>query len=337
MFSLKKLFYYLLFLLGTALLVATVFKLGPRQIGESFLRANFWLVGLGILVYLLAVTFRSLRWFLLFRRLNHKISYFRFLPTYFVSLMVGNFTPFKSGEVIAPYLFKRNLKSKIGNSFTLIFFDRFFDILILIFCMVLGFVLIGTKVDFPENVRNLFWVAIALLGLISVGIIFVFSFSRQSGTFFKKLASRFRRRAFLSKIFEWFSKEVVNFHKGVTLLRNSPVGYLVALLAVFSWAAEFFAFYLFVSSVLDAPFWLILSFQILSIGIGIISFIPAGMGIGTVSFVFFISLTSYSVVDAGAGGIMAKVISLVIIYFVGVLGLVLTRSIYQKRKFDAKT
>ncbi len=330
MFGRKKFFYYLLFLLGTALLVATVFKLGPRQIGESFLQANFKFVALGIVVYLGAVTLRSLRWYLLFRQLNHKIGYFRFLPTYFISLMIGNFTPFKSGEVVAPYLFKRNLKSQIGNSFTLIFFDRFFDILILIFCMILSFVLVNTKINFPLNAQRLFWVAIVLLSSMSILLVLIFLLRNQSKIFLNKLSLLFRKRAFIKKTVKWFSSEVHNFHKGVSLLKGSSVRYSIPALAILSWIFEFLAFYLFVHSILDAPFWLILSFQIFSIGIGIISFIPAGMGVGTISFVFFISLTSYPTVTAAAGGVTAKIVSLLIIYLLGILGLILTNSYHQK-------
>jgi len=332
----RKIFYYLLFLLGTFLLVGTVFKLGPSEVGRSFLRADFKFIGAGIVIYLGAVTFRSLRWYVLFRRLHQKIGYFRFLPTYFVSLMIGNLTPFKSGEVIVPYLFKKNLKSKVGKGFTLILFDRFFDILILVLCMAMSFALIGAKVDLPDVVRNLFWVAVLLFSLILALIILIFSLRNQSQQFFRRLAIRSRKRVFWRKTFEWFSRELVNFHQGIDLLKGSLIGYLIALLAVFSWACEFFAFYFFVRSVLNVPFWLILAFQVLSIGIGIISFIPAGTGVGTISFVFLISLTGYSVVDAGAGGITAKVISVLIIYLAGISGLIFTRSLSRKARPHAK-
>ncbi len=336
MSSRSKIFYYFLFLLGTALLAGTVVKLGPEKVWESFLAADYQLILAGIGVYLLAVFFRSLRWYVLFRHLNEKISYFRFLPTYFVGLMVGNLTPFKSGEVVVPYLFKKNLKSKIGKGFTLIFFDRFFDILILILCMVVSFVLIGAKVDFPDNVKNLFWIAIILLGLFSIAIMLIFGLARKSESFFRRLAGKFKKRVFLAKISQWISREVVHFHGGTLLLKGSSVSALVLMLAVLSWGAEFFAFYFFVSSALAAPFWIVLAFQVLSIGIGIASFIPAGMGIGTVSFVFLISLTGYSVIDAGAGGVMAKIISLLMIYLAGVLGLIFTRPLNRGNKIHDK-
>ena len=126
----------LLFLVGFSILIALIYRVGFPEIIRVISGAKPHLIFLGILVYLLVILTRSLKWFLLTRIIENKINYRQFVPFYLVNSLMGNLTPFKSGEAVTPFLFKKYLKIPVGQGFSIVILDRFFELMIFIIILV---------------------------------------------------------------------------------------------------------------------------------------------------------------------------------------------------------
>ena len=69
--------------------------------------------------------------------IENRINYRQFIPFFLVNSLMGNITPFKSGEAVTPLLFKKYLKIPVGQGFSIVILDRFFELMI--FTIILFF------------------------------------------------------------------------------------------------------------------------------------------------------------------------------------------------------
>ena len=157
--------------LGVLLLAGLLYKAGITEIAKAITHAKIGFLLFGFLTYLLLVLTRALKWLLLLRKTDLKINYLEFLPFYFVNSLMGNITPFKSGEAATPFIFKKYLKIPASRGFSIVILDRFFELAIFIIILALAALYImsaGVQNDFISSVFK--WVFSILVVLITLFI-----------------------------------------------------------------------------------------------------------------------------------------------------------------------
>ncbi len=121
----------ILFSFGLLLLFFLIYQVGFYEIIKTIVRAKLKIAFLGVCFYIVLIFTRSLKWFILVRILKNEIKYKELLPLYLINSLMGNVTPFKSGETVTPFLFKKYLKIPVGQGFSVVVLDRFFEMIVL--------------------------------------------------------------------------------------------------------------------------------------------------------------------------------------------------------------
>jgi len=119
-----------------------------------------------------------------------------------------------------------------------------------------------------------------------------------------------------------------SFYDGLKIVRT-VMPTLIAY-AILSWILLALSYFLRVRAVIYLPFGIITSCWIISICIGMASFIPSGLGSSQASFAYLISVTGGDFTQATAAVLLAKFVALCVIFSLG-LG-----SLFWVRREDEK-
>jgi len=302
-----------LFFAGLLLLLALARQIGFYEIAKTIAGAKLPLAFLGVFFYLLLIFVRSLKWFILAKIIRNEISYRRLLPLYLVNSLIGNLTPLKSGETATPFLFKKYLSIPVGQGFSIIILDRFFELLIfaVIFVSAVFYMLNqGIQNDLISSVFR--WALAAVFLLLFVLIAALVS---------KRLTLKIVR---FFKIFGFIEKELDNFYNALSLFKNKKGRQLiVALLTAMGWFLTILSYYLVFVSVSPVSFIDITVAQVIATGTTFVTFVPGGIGVGEVGVVYVLGLLSYPVVLAASGAILAKLFLAGALLVTGFIGLAL--------------
>jgi uncharacterized protein (TIRG00374 family) len=99
--------------------------------------ANLWLLLVGLAAYYLTFPLRSLRWFLILRRVGNPIPYRDATEILFLSWFVNCLVPAKLGDLYRAYLLRANHGASISRTVGTIFLERITDIVV-IFALALA-------------------------------------------------------------------------------------------------------------------------------------------------------------------------------------------------------
>src|SRR5215210_7379645 len=99
--------------------------------------ANLWLLLAGLVAYYLTFPLRSLRWYLILRRVGSPIPYRDATEILFLSWFVNCLVPAKLGDLYRAYLLRANHGASISRTVGTIFLERITDIVI-IFALALA-------------------------------------------------------------------------------------------------------------------------------------------------------------------------------------------------------
>lgn len=304
----------ILFCLGLFLLFALIYKAGFSEIAKAVSGAKLETAAFGVLAYLAVIALRSFKWFLLAKSVRVGINYKIFAPLYMANSLFGNITPLKLGEAATPFLFKKYLKIPIGQGFSIIILDRFFELAVYAIILVSAvFYLLNQEIK-SGLVLLVLRLALSafflLLGAIAIVIV-----SKKTTL---KIAGFFRVARFIEK-------ELDGFYGALSFFKDKGIYQTLALLTLAGWLFEIAAYYLVFSSVLPAPFMNIASAHIVSGVATLIAFVPAGIGVTEVSVVSVLSLFQYPLASAAAGAILADVLLTGSLFIFGLLGSLLIR------------
>ncbi len=307
----------LLFLLGAGILGLIVVLAGPSEIWKASKEADWKSTVSGLVVFASYLFVRSLRWHVMVKVITEDVSWKNFMPVYFLNFMISNVTPGRSGEAAAPFLMKRHVGSETGMGFSVVIVDRILDILFTVGLAVLGFVYCVVFLDLPRNLIIAFYPAIAVL-VAMTGVMIMITLWRK-GAFALSIA-------FTNVFFRKRQKQLLDgldsFYEGLKTLRERKVMPKLLTYAALSWFLLAFSYFLRVRAVLDSPALLpILSCWIISLCIGMASFIPSGLGSSQASFAYLLSLTGSDLASATAAALLAKFIALGVIFLLGLSSL----------------
>lgn len=99
--------------------------------------ANLWLLLAGLVAYYLTFPLRSLRWYLILRRVGSPIPYRDATEILFLSWFVNCLVPAKLGDLYRAYLLRANHGASISRTVGTIFLERITDIVV-IFALALA-------------------------------------------------------------------------------------------------------------------------------------------------------------------------------------------------------
>lgn len=303
-----------LFCVGVFLLLALVYKVGFEEILKAVSGARMEIAALGVLAYIAVISIRSSKWFLLARAMQEKIGFWKFVPLYLTNSLVGNLTPFKSGEATTPFLFKKYLKMPVCQGFSLIVFDRFFELMAFILFLISAlFYLLNQQI---QNSLVLFIFCITLIALfILLALLAVVVVSKGITL---KMVKFF-------KIPNFIEKELDGFYNALSLLKNKKIWQSLAILTIISWIFEIAAFYLVFSSVFQAPVLNIAASHIIGGAVASLAFVPAGIGVNEISVVSVMSLFNYPFALITAGALLADIFLTGTLFITGLAGVLLIR------------
>lgn len=302
----------LLFLLGAGILGLMVVLAGPSGIWKASKEADWKFTVSGLVVFASYLFVRSLRWHVMVKVIKDDVRLRSFMPVYFLNFMISNITPGRSGEAAAPFLMKRHVGSETGMGFSVVIVDRILDILFTVFLAVSGFVYCAIFLKLPRNLIIAFYPAIAIL-VVMTGVIIMI-------TLWKKGAFAFST-AFTNIFFRKRQKQLLDglnsFYEGLKTLRERRVMPKLLGYVALSWFLLGFSYFLRVRAVLYSPALPVVSCWIISLCIGMASFIPSGLGSSQASFAYLLSLTGSDLDSATAAALLTKFIALGVIFTLG--------------------
>lgn len=304
-------------LLGVGLLIVGFLmrRVGIAQFIFIFQEAKkeCWIAG--ICVYGFSMLFRSLKWQILVSTVQ-PVTLRCFLPIYLFNSVMGNITPFKSGEAMGPLLFKRYLGVEFGHGFSVIMIDRIIELVWMLFSLGLGFSYLAIRVSMKPIVYHAILLAgimtIVLIGLLLI-ILFIERLGFQTITF---LTGLFKFMA-IQNVFRRLQDELTNFYafrKNGSLFKK--MGILNTLTGM-AFLAQFTAVWLILISLIPAHFMDSMAAQAIAIPISIISFIPAGIGIAALGYQSVMTLLGYPVNQIIGAALVSKILFLLLIFISG--------------------
>jgi len=303
-----------LFSFGLLLLFGLVYRVGFYKITEVIKEPKLFFLFLGILVYLILILIRSFKWFLLIRMIKNRIKYQQFVPLYLANSLMGNITPFKSGETITPFLFKKYLKIPVGQGFSVVIFDRFFELLIFTIILILSvFYVLNQQIQNILTSSVFRGMLIAFFLLLAVFITIIIS---------KRITLKIVR---FFRVLRFVEKELDSFYNALSLFRNKKAYQLIIPLTLISWFLDVLAYYLVFSSVFHFPFIDVVIAQIIATSATFVTFMPGGVGVAEVSVVYILSLMGHSVLLATSGVLLVRLFLTGTLLITGLVGSILIR------------
>jgi len=301
----NKLIKFILLSLGLLLFIVLIYQVGFSEIIKSISKAKpsflFW----GVFVYLIVIFLRSLRWFVLVRMVDREMRYKRLFPFYLVNSLIGNLTPFKSGETATPFLLKKYLKIPVGKGFSVVILDRFLELVVFVIILILA-VLYILKSNIENGlVLSVFkWVFIVLFFFLT--FLVIVALSKQTTLRIIRLFNFSRKYSLSKRLLDFVKKELDIFYQAMPLFKNKKIYQKVIPLVLLGWIFDFLAFYLIFSSILPGVFLDVAVAQVINLGASLITFIPGGLGISEISSVYILDLFGYPLILTTAGIILVR-------------------------------
>jgi uncharacterized protein (TIRG00374 family) len=294
------------FAAGFLFLYFLINRVGLNKIIDTVSQAKPGFLLAGVAVYLILISLRAFKWFLLIRSAGSKAGFWEFLPIYLTNCLTGNITPFKSGEAATPFLLKKYLNFPVGQGFSVVILDRFFELatFALLFCFGVFYIINSSILE--NSAILTFKIALAVLFLI-IAVLLTAIISQKAVTKIFNFFGRLKKYALLKKILDFAEKEIKIFYEGMTLFKNKRAYKFLIPLTFLCWLLEFLSFYFVIRSVLAASFFDVAAAQLAAIAGALITFIPLGIGVSELGAVFCLGLFGYPVLLATSGLILVRI------------------------------
>ena len=304
----KKVVSIFLLIIGLILLIGLIKIQGWKNILDALRGARVSWIAASVVVYYFGVLVRAFKSYYLLKSLHYRMRFRDFVPLYLISSIMGTITPMRSGESALPFLLKKHLKSSIGSGFSIVFTDRVFELIVLLLLMSTSTAYMVFSFELPSILLKTLGIGFIILLLIVAILIFI-SFKRSIAltilAYLEKSVSKTRRLNLLHRVLSRISQEFGKFYEGLALFNKGIILKYIFFLTVVAWGFELSAFYLLAKSLINISFLVVISCQIITAGVALASFIPAGIGSANVSFVYLLSLAGYPKTESTAISLLA--------------------------------
>lgn len=313
---------FYVFIVSISLIILLILWIGPNNIINAFKTASWQLLLVALLIHLLAVGVRSLRWgFIINQPFEFKNNYI--VKT--IGLFAGNFSPMRTaGEVLNAVAGKKINEISLHEGLSAGLTERLFDFLIVAFLLILSSIWI-------ENMRIISILG-AVLSLIMVLLVYFVNWRENASIWiYEKIHPLLCKLPINEEIMDNMYFKFTEGLKGMTGYTNSFTTnrnlIVVLILAFMSWILECLRLYIvFYAFNVEMSFMSVIVILILANVIGIASALPGGIGSIEVSLTGLFVL--FGVPGALAGSI-ALADRLVSFWAVSVLGIIFS-SYYAK-------
>lgn len=312
--------------ISIVLVLILIFYLGPLNILNALKTAQWNLICLALLIHLVAVGLRSVRWgFIINQPRDLKDNYV--VKT--IGLFAGNFSPVRTaGEPVTALMGKKINNIRVSKGLSAGLTERFFD-------MLISGILLTIACFFLAKIR-----LIALIGaLICFGLLFAFyiiNWKQSYGiSLYKKIhplltilpLKKDTLDVFYMKTIEGL-RGMVKYTHSFTSGKNLSIAFVLSLLC---WLLEFIRlFIVFYAFNVEISFMAVIVIFLLANLIGVISALPGGIGSIEISLTGLFVLFG---VSSSLAGSIALVDRLVSFWAVTVLGLIFC-SFYGKELLE---
>ncbi len=227
-----------------AFLVLLFYQVNLKEMGEALTEANFLYLVPAIVVYFVAVLFRTLRW----RYLLAPVRLFpvtRLYPIVVVGYMANNLLPVRLGELVRSYYLGEKEKFSASTALASIVVERVYDGLTLLFLGVIGalsLVLMGVAWN-PGKAGTTPWLVMAVVAAVAflgaIALLSLLATSPRLRELVKEIVrvcpARLRPKA---------EELVARFIQGLEVLRSPRRHLGLFLLSLPVWFSETMVYYL---------------------------------------------------------------------------------------------
>lgn len=237
--------YWLSIIFSAALLILFVFTADPGKMLDAIRGANYWWLPLGVLIYLVSVYFRSMRWTVMLRHMK-RIETLRLYPVVVIGYMANNLLPMRLGELVRSYYAGEREGIDKTAALATIFSERMFDALtLLIFIAALApFMPVDDLArSMGERLSVPWWIIIIAFSAPFVGVFSAFVLSAAYPDRARSVAGRFTR--LLPERWRDFADSAIEKAlRGLSPLRDPATLGTLFILSIPIWLAEAGVFYI---------------------------------------------------------------------------------------------
>ena len=313
----KKSIHVILLVIGLCIVALLIRKVGFDHFVDILRTADKMVWILGLAAYFLSMVVRGFKWFML-ARVHKPVPFLPFLSLYLVNAVIGNITPFKSGEAAAPLLMKKNFRIDLGKGFSILLLDRIFEILMLIVFLMFSFFYLYAHAKLDTILSRSIFSAAVLMVVILIAFLLVL-FNRRIGFSIIDWLAGWKRWHWLKQKIDRIRDELSQFYQASMILRKKRLFFSLLFSTLLCWFAQFTALWLVVISVVTVDFLPSLVAQGIAFPVSVLSFIPAGLGITAVSYQYVMSMFGYPYDDVISAVLFSRVLFLALIFLSGMI------------------
>ena len=265
----------ILFLLGFLILFFFLRTFDLAFVKEGLSSLGIKSVLLILLLIIITIMIKALRWQYLVHKATKKEISFKFaFNSIIAGVAAGSLTPSRAGEIAKPFMLKTEYGIDISDTLSSVFIERAFDLLGLIFLFFLSLVLLPVKLGvYTIAVWGFFIIFVIILLLL-------FIFPKQ----FKKIADFFIQK-FAPK--NWNEKLLMingKIFSGFAMLKKKEVLFVLFFTSTLSMFIEVVRLNFILGILgLDINFWIITFGFCASIVFGLLTLVPGGIGTTEIS------------------------------------------------------
>ncbi|MCK9151583.1 UPF0104 family protein [Methanobacterium alcaliphilum] len=308
-----KQFYVLI--VSLLLVILLILWLGPINIINALKSADWWLILLALIIHLVVVGIRALRWgFIIDQPFEFKKNYI--VKT--IGLFAGNFSPMRSaGEVLNAVAGKKINGITLSEGLSAGLTERFFDL------AIVGVLLLISAIFIPK-VRVLAFLG----GLISIGVtvlVYLINWRERSGLIlYEKIHKIFSKLPIKEEILDNFYNKFTVGLKGIIEYTQSYSNFknltVICVLSLMSWLLECLRlFIVFAAFNIEISFFAIIIIFLLANLVGILSALPGGIGSIEISLTGLFVLFGVSASLAGSIALVDRLVSFWIVTVMGII------------------
>ncbi|HVP95681.1 lysylphosphatidylglycerol synthase transmembrane domain-containing protein [Methanoregula sp.] len=292
----QKLLQILLFCIGFLILGYVISVSGIIQNYQVLFKVNIPLLFLALCLSLCTIAFRIVRWKFLSQKYDTEITWHDAALVSVASLFYANITPGKVGDLYKAYYMQRRYSLNIFNGISMIFYERFFELMIL-FLAAFAIVFIQLK-----------GITVIILEVTAIILVLLFLFYYKADYFLKVLEKHKSKLPVLNKIPDGFEIKKLPFPDILRVFVITGCSLSCDFLTLFVVALAF-------GYTLNP---LILTiFFCLSIIAGLVSQIPLGVGVMEGSLGYLLLFLGVAASDSMAIVLIDRMLSMYLVLILG--------------------
>ncbi len=321
-----------LFLLGIIIIAALVYYVGPSDIFSKTKEARYDYLLLAGCLFFLSTAIRSLKWNIGLKVLEVDCGIGETFWVYLFSGMICYFTPLKTGDIVAPFMFKKHFNHSVGSGASVVFVDRIIEFIVMIFLIMVSAVALTYRLpDVSSVVSGIINGVIALLA-ITVVIMAIISIFQDTTRRVLTSCHDFFRSPGIKNIIEKAIQTINNFYASIHRLKDKYFILKILFITCLVWAIDIITFYFIINSMITVGLTDCFIALFIIIGVSLASFMPTGLGTAELTAVYLFSLLGYPTLPVTTSMVIMRAITMGITVLTGLLAMVVMRG--WSRKYD---